>query len=199
MTKNFYETVENRHSIYGLSDEFVISDERLQEVLHIAVKHAPSAFNSQTARLVVLLEDQNQEFWKQVFDGIKDGLSEERYERNKKRFEGFASGHGTVLVFEDEKEIATYQEKFSDLADVFPIFSQQSSGMLQYLVWTTLENEGFGASLQHYYPQLSEEFKKQWGIQEGWKLISEIPFGAPTESPKPKEYKPAEDMVFIVK
>lgn len=50
MTKNFYEAVENRHSIYGLSDEFVISDERLQEVLHIAVKHAPSAFNSQTAR-----------------------------------------------------------------------------------------------------------------------------------------------------
>lgn len=37
MTKNFYEAVENRHSIYGLSDEFVISDERLQEVLHIAV------------------------------------------------------------------------------------------------------------------------------------------------------------------
>ena len=41
MTKNFYDVVEGRRTIYGLSDEFVISDERLQEVLHIAIKSAP--------------------------------------------------------------------------------------------------------------------------------------------------------------
>ena len=60
------------------------------------------------------------------------------------------------------------------------------SGMLQYLVWTTLENEGFGANLQHYYLEFTESLKHQWGIQEGWKLISEMPFGAPTSISKAK-------------
>ncbi|MGG0655650.1 nitroreductase family protein [Rummeliibacillus pycnus] len=64
MTKSFYEAVEGRRSIYGLSDDFVISDERLQEVLHIAITSVPSAFNSQSGRLFVSLGDYNEEFWK---------------------------------------------------------------------------------------------------------------------------------------
>ncbi|MGX9132978.1 nitroreductase family protein [Rummeliibacillus sp. JY-2-4R] len=199
MTKNFYDAVEGRRSIYGLSDDFVISDDRLEEVLHTAVKSAPSAFNSQTGRLVVLLEENNKLFWELAFEEIRDGLSEERYERNKKRFEGFASGHGTVLFYEDEKVIESFQQKFADMADQFPIWSQQGTGMLQYLVWTTLENEGFGASLQHYNPEISSKQKQQWGIQEEWKLIAQMPFGAPTTSPKDKEIQPVEERVIIAK
>ncbi len=199
MTKNFYDVVEGRRTIYGLSDEFVISDERLQEVLHIAIKSVPTAFNSQTGRIVVLLEDQNKEFWKLAFDEIKGGLSEERYERNKNRFEGFASGHGTVLFFEDQTVVESFQDKFADIAEQFPIWSHQVTGMLQYLVWTTLENEGFGANLQHYHLEFTESLKHQWGIQDGWKLYAEMPFGAPTTSPSDKEIQPVEDRVIIAK
>ena len=199
MTKNFYEAVEGRRSIYDLSDDFVISDERLQEVLHIAITSVPSAFNSQSGRLVVLIGDNNEEFWKQAFEEIKDGLTEERYERNKKRFEGFANGHGTILFFEDQQVIGSLQDKFADMADQFPIWSQQGTGMLQYLVWTTLESEGFGASLQHYYPEFSATQKQQWGIQDGWQLIAEMPFGSPTSLPNEKEIQPVEERVIIAK
>lgn len=198
MTKNFYEAVEGRRSIYGLSDEFVISDERLKEVLHIAVKNAPTAFNSQTGRLVVLLGENNKKFWELAFDDIKESLSEERFERNKQRFEGFASGHGTILFFEDQKIIKSLQEQFVDLAGQFPIWSQQGTGILQFIVWTALENEGFGASLQHYLPTFSEALKQEWGIQEGWQLIAELPFGAPTSLSKVKEFQPLEERVIIV-
>ncbi|RPJ95045.1 nitroreductase [Rummeliibacillus sp. TYF005] len=199
MTKNFYEAVEGRRSIYGLSDAYIISDERLQEVLHIAVKNAPTAFNSQTGRIVVLLEEQNKLFWEQAFDEIKEGLTEERFQRNKKRFEGFASGHGTILFFEDQKVIESFQNQFADIAEQFTNWSQQGTGILQYLVWTTLENEGFGASLQHYYPEISAVQKQKWGIQSGWKLVAELPFGSPTSLPKEKEIQPVEERVIFTK
>lgn len=199
MTKNFYEAIEGRRSIYGLSDKFVISDERLKEVLHIAVKNAPTAFNSQTGRLVVLLKENNNKFWELAFDDIKETLSEERFQRNKNRFEGFASGYGTILFFEDQKVIESFQNQFADIAEQFSIWSQQGTGILQYLVWTTLENEGFGASLQHYYPELSAVQKEQWGIQRGWKLVAELPFGSPTSLPKEKEIQPVEERVIFIK
>lgn len=34
------------------------------------------------------------------------------------------------------------------LAQAFPVWSQHQTGMLQYIVWTALEKEGLGASLQ---------------------------------------------------
>ncbi|MGG0655651.1 hypothetical protein [Rummeliibacillus pycnus] len=71
--------------------------------------------------------------------------------------------------------------------------------MIQYLVWTTLESEGFGASLQHYYPEFSTTQKQQWGIQDSWQLIAEMPFGSPTLLPNEKEIQPVEERVIIAK
>lgn len=51
--------------------------------------------------------------------------------------------------------IESFQSKFTNIAEQFTNWSQQSTRKLQYLVWTILENEGFGASLQLYYPKLS--------------------------------------------
>lgn len=34
------------------------------------------------------------------------------------------------------------------LAQAFPVWSLHQTGMLQYIVWTALEKEGLGASLQ---------------------------------------------------
>lgn len=44
--KDFYLAVEARRSIYSISNEKVINDEELIEVINYAVKHTPSAFNS---------------------------------------------------------------------------------------------------------------------------------------------------------
>jgi predicted oxidoreductase (fatty acid repression mutant protein) len=52
--KDFYTAVADRRSIYGISKEAVVSNERIQEVVNYAVKHTPLAFNSQSARVIVL-------------------------------------------------------------------------------------------------------------------------------------------------
>ncbi len=41
MTTAFYEAIQGRRSIFGLSKTSPISDERLQEVIELAVKKCP--------------------------------------------------------------------------------------------------------------------------------------------------------------
>ena len=199
MTKSFYSAVQSRRSIYGINDEKIISDERIEDIVNLVVKHTPTAFNSQTGRVVVLIGEQHKKFWKLAFESTKQGLAEEKIDSTKKRFESFASGYGTVLFFEDYSVVESFQEKFSSVEHYFPVWSHQASGMLQYIVWTALEQEGFGASLQHFYPEFSKEVKESWGIQEKWELIAQLPFGNPISPPKEKLIEPVEQRVVIVK
>ena len=83
--------------------------------------------------------------------------------------------------------------------DNFPVWSQQSNGMLQYVIWTALESEGFGASLQHYNELIESEIKNEWNIPNNWKLIAQMPFGKPTAGPGEKEYQSLAERVRVFK
>lgn len=78
------------------------------------------------------------------------------------------------------------QQQFTSYKDNFPLWSQQSNGMLQFVIWTSLENQGLGASLQHYNPLIDAQVKTQWDIPDSWNLIAEMPFGKPTQAPGEK-------------
>ena len=55
--QSFNEAIETRRTIYNLEKTISISDEELEELIAHAVKHVPSAFNSQSTRIVLLLND----------------------------------------------------------------------------------------------------------------------------------------------
>lgn len=71
--------------------------------------------------------------------------------------------------------------------------------MLQFAVWTLLELEGLGASLQHYNPLIDEAVKAEWNMPEGWRLIAQMPFGNPTAEPGEKDFQPIEERVKVFK
>lgn len=198
-TKDFYEAVEERRSIYAISKEHVVSDERIQEVINHAVKHTPSAFNSQSARVVVLLGDKHTKLWDITTDTLKEIVPAENFGPTQDKMDMFSAGYGTVLFFEEQNIIESLQEQFAAYADNFPIWSLQSSGMLQYVIWTSLEQEGFGASLQHYNPLIDEQVKSEWNLPESWKLLAQMPFGKPTAPAGAKEFAPLEDRVKYIK
>ena len=81
------------------------------------------------------------------------------------------------MFFEDQAVVKNLEEKFPLYADNFSPWSLQSSGMLQYMVWVSLENEGAGASLQHYNPLIDDAVIKEWNLPPTWKLISQMPVG----------------------
>ncbi|MTH53618.1 nitroreductase [Bacillus mangrovi] len=193
--KDFLTAVEERRSYYSIQKEQVVSDERLKEVIEHAVKHTPSAFNSQSARVVVLLGEHHEELWNMTKEELRKVVPAGNFSPTEEKLKSFSDGFGTVLFFEDQAVIESLQQQYELYKDQFPVWSQQSSGMLQYVVWTALELEGYGASLQHYNPLIDEEVQKKWHIPAGWNLIAQMPFGKPGADPGPKEFKPVEERV----
>jgi uncharacterized protein len=88
------------------------------------------------------------------------------------------------------------QEKFALYKENFPTWSQQSRDVT---IWTALEIEGFGATLQHYNPSIDEEVRKEWDVPESWKLTAQMPFGKPVVLAGEKEFQPLETRVKIYK
>ncbi|MCZ2969175.1 nitroreductase family protein, partial [Acinetobacter baumannii] len=192
MAKDFYSAIEDRRSIYAISKEQVVSDEKIQEVIYHAVKHTPSAFNSQSARVVVLLGEQHDKLWDITTETLRKVVGDGDFSGTQQKMDSFKAGYGTVLFFEDEAIVKSLQEKFAAYAENFPIWSHQASGMHQLVVWTGLEAEGLGASLQHYNPLIDDEVKQEWNVPANWKLIAQMPFGNPTAAPGEKEFQPLE-------
>ncbi|MGG3571577.1 nitroreductase family protein [Bacillus gobiensis] len=196
---NFYEAIQNRRSIYAISKENVVSDEKIQEIVEHAVKHTPSSFNSQSSRVVVLLGEQHDKLWDITKEALRKIVPAEQFAPTEEKINSFKNGYGSILFFEDETVIESLQEQFAPYAHNFPIWSQQTSGMHQLVVWTALELEGYGATLQHYTELIEEDVKKEWNIPESWKMIAQMPFGKPVAPAGEKEFLPLEDRVKIYK
>lgn len=199
MTKDFYTAIKERRSYYGINKEVQVSDEKIKEIVEFAVKHTPSAFNSQSSRLVVLTGSAHDKLWDITTQALKKAVGEGDFSGTQQKMDSFKAGYGSILFFEDESVVKSLQEQFATYADNFPIWSQQTSGMHQLVVWTALEAEGLGATLQHYNPLIDDDVKKEWNVPSNWKLIAQMPFGNPTAQPGDKEFKPLEDRIKFYK
>lgn len=199
MTKDFYTAIKERRSYYGINKEVQVSDEKIKEIVEFAVKHTPSAFNSQSSRLVVLTGSAHGKLWDITTQALRKAVGEGDFSGTQQKMDSFKAGYGSILFFEDESVVKSLQEQFATYADNFPIWSQQTSGMHQLVVWTALEAEGLGATLQHYNPLIDDDVKKEWNVPSNWKLIAQMPFGNPTAQPGDKEFKPLEDRIKFYK
>lgn len=66
--KSFMEVLKNRRTIYTLSKETTISNEKIEEIIKDAVKYVPSAFNNQSARVVLLYGENHKKLWEIVMN-----------------------------------------------------------------------------------------------------------------------------------
>lgn len=197
MKKDFISAVADRRTFYQISKESLISDEEIKKIIEQAVKNTPSAFNSQSARLVLLLGKHHDKLWDITKEDLRKIVPVASFSTTEAKIDSFKNGYGTVLFFEDTNVIKSLQENFPLYKDNFPIWSQQSSGMHQFVIWTALEIEGFGASLQHYGEIIENDVKKEWDIPENWKLIAQMPFGKPTGNPDEKQFQPLDQRIKV--
>ena len=70
------------------------------------------------------------------------------------------------------------QEQFALYADNFPVWSEHSSAIAQFAVWTALSEHNIGASLQHYNPIVDAEIAEIFDIPANWKLRAQLVFGS---------------------
>ncbi len=179
-----------RRSHYALGNEWVVDKVEVERMITKALLEVPSAFNSQSARVVLLAGEDHLKLWEITKEALGSNLGKSTEEKINS---SFRSGAGTILFFEDMSVVKGLQDQFPLYADNFPIWSYQSSGMLQYLVWIMLESQGFGASLQHYNPLIDKAVAAQWGLPNDWKLIAQMPFGSIVAQPGEKAQTPIEE------
>ncbi|WP_339315579.1 nitroreductase family protein [Paenibacillus sp. FSL R10-2734] len=199
MSNNFFEAVKGRRSIYAISKESTVTDAQIIEIVEQAVLHSPTSFNSQSSRAVVLLGEQHDKLWDITTETLRKVVPAEQFEGTAQKLASFKAGYGSVLFFEDQAVVKNLQENFALYAENFPVWANQSSGILQFVVWTALSEVGLGASLQHYNPLIDDEVKEAWGIPQEWKLIAQLPFGKTVTPAGEKQFQPVEDRVKVFK
>lgn len=197
MVESFRNAIEQRRSYYGISNEKVVPDEEVQEMIEHAVKHTPSAFNSQSSRVILLLEESHDKLWEITREALREVTPEEQFPSTTKKVDSFKAGRGTILFFEDMDVVRDLQENFPLYKTNFPDYAKETSGMHQFNIWTSLKLLGYGASLQHYTELIDSQVKKEWDIPENWTMRSQMPFGKPTFEPGEKEFNSLEDRVLV--
>jgi predicted oxidoreductase (fatty acid repression mutant protein) len=196
---SFSTFVEQRRTIYHLGSSIPISEKSIEQLVEHAVKHSPSAFNSQSARVIVLFGDAHNILWSLTKENLRAIVSPDKFGATEDKIASFGAGAGTVLFFEDQSVVDDLMKKFALYAPNFPIWSQQSSGMLQYVVWTGLANINLGASLQHYNEVIESDVAEAFDVPSTWKLIAQMPFGSIETPASDKTFNPIKDRFRVLR
>ena len=196
-TSCFRELIAKRRSIYNL-DKLPADDfEKITPIITDCLRQCPSAFNAQPGRIVLLYNENSGQLWDIVRQAVKPLTPPERWTQTSAKIDSFAAGSGTILFFNDAAVTAKLQKDFPLYADKFPLWAEQSAGMLQYMVWTALAEAGVGASLQHYNPLIDDAVRQRWQIPKNWELLAQMPFGSVKTPAGEKDFLPIEGRLKI--
>jgi predicted oxidoreductase (fatty acid repression mutant protein) len=188
MTNAVIQALNARRSPYALGKTLPLPKADVTQLIQDAIKQAPSSFNSQSSRAVILFGAESEKFWGLVLEALRKVTPAENFGATEAKVRAFAAGAGTVLFYEDQSVVKGLQEKFPLYAHNFPIWSEHSTGMAQLAVWTALSAVNIGASLQHYNPLIDDAAAAQWQVPADWKLRAMMPFGSNEGGYKDKAY-----------
>lgn len=188
----------NRRTIYALNDTLPVPDQAVVDAVEHAILHTPSAFNSQTTRIMVLFGDAHKRLWDIAEANLRQIVGDNDFSSTEQKMVSFRAGAGTILYFEDDNGIKALQEQFAIYADSFPIYAEHTNAMHQYAIWTQLSNLGIGASLQHYSAIFEQDVAQAFDIPEGWKLIAQMPFGGVAASADDKKFGTTDERMMVV-
>jgi len=194
----FLEVAKERRSYYSLKKGSPIPDSQIVSLVQAAVKHAPSSFNSQTSRVLVLFGAEHDWLWETVLEVLKPIVPPDAYPNTVKKVQGcFQAGHGTVLFFEDSAAVKGMQEMYPLYQERFPDWASQTSAIIQYICWCCLEKEGLGATLQHYNPLIDERVRDRFKLPPTWYLTAQMPFGNIAGPAGEKDFLPINQRVKV--
>lgn len=195
--KSFQEAVKSRRSIYKLGRNIPCLQSEIIATVERMTKDVPSAFHMQSARVVVTMLDHHENVWQITKSALKGRLSSEQFAVTEKKLDGFEAAYGTILFFESSNMIKAMQQQFPEYKHNFPGWAMQANGMLQFAIWTALEDLGLGANLQHYNPIIDEDIKKIFALPASWDLVAQLVFGEKLEEPEPLDKVPTGTRVKI--
>ncbi|GMK58621.1 hypothetical protein CspeluHIS016_0600630 [Cutaneotrichosporon spelunceum] len=201
-SSQFFAILSGRRSVYALKPSSPISDAAIRELVEKAIHLSPTAYNSQTPRIALVLGDNHARVWDAMWaENQKTFPDAEMEAAQRLKWENaFMSGYGSVIFFDDRKTLEQAIAKSPHRKTELGVWSKNGTGILQHVVWTALAAEGLGASLQHF-PQISTTvdaaLRKVIDVPEEWECTAIMPFGEIVEPPPPKSKMPVGELVKV--
>ena len=87
--KDLKQLVENRRSYYAIENKSPISDKEIREIIEHAVKYVPSAFNSQSSRVVLLLGENHDKLWEITRETLRKIVPADSFSTTDAKVDGF--------------------------------------------------------------------------------------------------------------
>ena len=193
----FQEAVQNRRTNYALGKDIKALPSQIIAAVENMAHEVPSAFNMQSARVVLALGEHHDKIWSITKETLRKIVPADKFSATEEKLNGFAAGFGTVLFFEETDTVKSMQEQFAPYAENFPIWASQANGMLQFAIWTALTNMGLGVNLQHYNPLIDAEVKQHFDVPDSWSLVAQMVFGEALAQPQPIEKLPVGERVRV--
>ena len=187
---NLSQLLTKRRSVYALNRELPLPPQEIVAMIEHALRHAPSAFHSQSTRLQVLFGAEHEKLWDMTADALRAVVPAEQFAPTAEKIAAFRAAAGTILFFEDREVIKGLQERFPAYADTFPGSADQGGAMLQFALWTLFAEAGIGANLQHYNPLIDDAVATSWNIPANWHLRAQLVFGGIAAAPGEKAIAP---------
>ncbi len=195
----YLQALKNRRSIYSINKEVKVEDKKIIEMISDVLLNTPSAYNSESQRVVLLFADKHDLFWDIVIEEIKKVVKPEDFPKSKAKMDGFKNGYGTVLFFDNNEVTEGLTKKFPLYKKNFLKWADQQLGMLESNVWVGLESIGLGASLQHYNELVEKRVKEVFSLPDNFVLDAQMPFGNIVEKPSEKKHLSIEERLTILK
>lgn len=198
MEKTVQQMFAKRRTNYTLGKDVTLPQEEITARIEAVVREVPSAFNMQSGRIIIAYGSAHDKIWQITKDTLRAVVPAEAFANTEKKIDSFAAAYGTILYYDDTDVVKKLQEQFPLYAANFPTWAQQANGMMQYALWTLFANMGLAANLQHYNPLIDEALASEFDVPASWQLIAQMPFGHPTEPPKPIVKVPIEERVKVL-
>lgn len=103
-TRSLIKLTQERRTHYKLLGESPISDDAIETLVQNATKHVPTAWNTQSSRVVLLLKEEHKKVWDiaiSVIEGLVQAgaVPKEMFENyTKPKLEAFKAAYGTVNI-----------------------------------------------------------------------------------------------------
>ena len=185
---SFISLATTRRTIYHLGNNLPQSKEAINDIIIEASKQAPSAFNSQSSRIVTLFGEEHHKVWDMVLETLRPVLAADVFAGTEAKVNSFKAGMGTILYFEDQQVVEDLQAQFPLYAANFPKWSEQAHGITAYGIWLALAEANIGASLQHYNELIEAAVKAAWNLPAKWTLKGQMPIGSIETPADPKAF-----------
>ena len=197
MNCNVLEAYSKRRSYYDINDKVSLSNQEIEEMISACLDLYPSSFNSQDARLILLMGEHHKYFWELVKKELFRVSESEKHAKIEEKMAKFGAGLGTILFFIAPEVASNLKKSYPEYAPQFPVWAEQSNAMLQFMIWSAFAEKGIGASLQHYNPLIDEIVKQQFLINPEWKFVAQMPFGGIVKEKKAHEVKFVKERLVV--